>query len=565
MTVTTFVSSQPPADIATALLAAQHLLAGQQHYDHGRIGEAILAFASGLDAAAAQASDDATVAMVADLHSKLGNAYMRCGQLALAAANYKAALRLAPHLTSCWCNLGNIQVQTGSAQDAIALYLQALKLNPAHWPSRTNLAQAVMATKQYLVARALLTELAEERPHDGKIRHQLGKACFELDDIDAAIGHFEAAVAINADDAESLYWIGGIRQKLGNIEAAQAAYVAAARIQPLIRRSAAKSPADFRVLALYAPFAGNTPAEYLFKDAAYDTDTYALLDSSEPDAASLGEADVVVNLISDADQAGAVLPLAARLVARLGKPVINDPGKIQRTTRDAVAELLPGIAGCRIPQILRLAAASDVSIPALQARLSFSFPVLVRPAGTHGGDDFEKIGDVAELASFLAQRPDSDHYVIEYIDYASADGYFRKYRFIFVSEEILPYHLAIGNEWKVHHVSTDMANQPWMQQEEAMFLANPGAIFDASHDQALRTVRERIGLDYFGIDCGLDAAGNLIVFEVNASMLVHDDNADYPYKDPFVRAIKQAFDAMLRNRAGRDLPAQLADAPPLSP
>jgi glutathione synthase/RimK-type ligase-like ATP-grasp enzyme len=78
-------------------------------------------------------------------------------------------------------------------------------------------------------------------------------------------------------------------------------------------------------------------------------------------------------------------------------------------------------------------------------------------------------------------------------------------------------------------------------------------------------VRERIGLDYFGIDCGLDAAGNLIVFEVNASMLVHDDNADYPYKDPFVRAIKQAFDAMLRSRAGRDLPAQLADAPPLSP
>ena len=64
----------------------------------------------------------------------------------------------------------------------------------------------------------------------------------------------------------------------------------------------------------------------------------------ERDAASLGEVDVVVNLISDADQAGAVLPLAADLVARLGKPAINDPGKIERTTRDAVAELLPGIS-----------------------------------------------------------------------------------------------------------------------------------------------------------------------------------------------------------------------------
>jgi hypothetical protein len=45
-------------------------------------------------------------------------------------------------------------------------------------------------------------------------------------------------------------------------------------------------------------------------------------------------------------------------------------------------------------------------------------------------------------------------------------------------------------------------------------------------------VRERFGLDYFGIDCGLDRDGNLIAFEVNASMLVHDDNEEFPYKAP---------------------------------
>jgi hypothetical protein len=45
----------------------------------------------------------------------------------------------------------------------------------------------------------------------------------------------------------------------------------------------------------------------------------------------------------------------------------------------------------------------------------------------------------------------------------------------------LPYHLAIGNDWKVHHVLTDMAEQPWMRQEEAAFLANPAAVFKPSH------------------------------------------------------------------------------------
>jgi hypothetical protein len=74
------------------------------------------------------------------------------------------------------------------------------------------------------------------------------------------------------------------------------------------------------------------------------------------------------------------------------------------------------------------------------------------------------------------------------------------------------------------------------------------------HYQALRVVRERIGLDYFGIDCGLDPGGNLIVFEVNASMLVHDDNAEFPYKDPFVCVIKAAFGA----RPRRPRPAHAA-------
>jgi tetratricopeptide (TPR) repeat protein len=538
----------------------RHLAAGQEHYAGGRIVDAIAAFQRGLEAASVDPACGDVI--VADLNAKLGNCHMLAGQLNAAAARYRAALRLAPHLASCWCNLANVLLQTGKAQDAIALYVEALKLNPTHWPSRTNLVQALMTAKHFVVAKALLLELAEERPDDGQIRHQLGKACFELNEIDLAIEHFERALALNPKDADSLYWIGGIKQRNGDVAAARIAYARAEQIQPYIRRKAIKSPPDFRVLALYAPFAGNTPTEFLFKDAAYDVDTVALLDATEPDIALLGEVQVVVNLISDADQAEGMLPRAARLAAKLGKPVVNDPDKISRTTRDAVAALLPGIAGCLIPRILRLDAGADVSPAALKTLLPFPFPLLARPVGTHGGDDFEKIDDLASLASFLAERPESDHYVIEYIDYASSDGHFRKYRFIFVGEQILPYHLAIGNDWKVHHVSTDMANQPWMQQEEAAFLENPGAVFSPVHHAVLGEIRARIALDYFGIDCGLDGRGNLVVFEVNASMLVHADNAEFPYKDPAVHAIKAAFGEMLRERVGI---AGAVASPPLSP
>jgi hypothetical protein len=42
------------------------------------------------------------------------------------------------------------------------------------------------------------------------------------------------------------------------------------------------------------------------------------------------------------------------------------------------------------------------------------------------------------------------------------------------------------------------------------------------------------------------------VFEVNASMLVHDRNEGFLYKTPAVHRIKLAFDAMLRKLAAGD-------------
>ena len=46
-------------------------------------------------------------------------------------------------------------------------------------------------------AKALLLELAAERPDDGQIQNQLGKACFELEEVDLAIQHFETSMRLN--------------------------------------------------------------------------------------------------------------------------------------------------------------------------------------------------------------------------------------------------------------------------------------------------------------------------------------------------------------------------------
>ena len=549
MQANAFASDSPEAEAAGSI-AQQQLRTGLKLYGEGKVADAIAAFRHGL-AAAEKASPGADLAeTVSELHAKLGNVAASCGDFQLASTSYQSALKIAPHLTNCWCSFGDLHLRNGQHQPAIELYLQALKLNPRHWAARANMVQALMAAKQYLIAKAILIGLKSERPHDTHLHHLLGKTHFELNEVELAIASFREAVALNPQDAESINWIGALKQLVGDDKAAQAAYAEAARIQPLIKRPAAKSPAEFRVLALYAPFGGNTPTEYLFQDAFFDTDTLALFAEREYDTASLGQnIQLVINLVSDADQTEALLPLAADLADRFGLPTVNHPRKVQLTTRDAVAHLLQGIPRCRVPQAVRLKAGADRSEAALKAVLPFTSTVLARPVGTHGGDDFEKVENLAALSAFLSQRPDHDHYLIEYIDYISADGHFRKYRFIFVDDQILPYHLCIGHDWKLHHINTDMAHQPWMQQEEAAFLNDSAAMFGPAQHRALREIRRCVGLDYFGIDCGLDASGNVVVFEVNASMLVHARNEGFLYKTPAVERIKRAYDAMLRRLA----------------
>ena len=96
-----------------------------------------------------------------------------------------------------------------------------------------------------------------------------------------------------------------------------------------------------------------------------------------------------------------------------------------------------------------------------------------------------------------------------------------------------------------------MDKNAWMQNEEEMFLRDPARVFNENHYEALRAIQLAIGLEFFGIDCSVDREGNLVVFEVNASMLVHDDNSTFPYKTPHVARIKAAFDCMLAKLAGQ--------------
>ena len=483
------------------------------------------------------------------LQTALGKAFEAQGNLAEAAVHYEAALNLEPWATDRLCDLATIFFKMMRFDEAATLYRAALYVDPRHWPARINLAFTLRSAHRFGECKDLLLELAAEHPNNGIVYNQLGKLHALAQEFETALGFFQHAAALNPLDSDSLFWIGGVKEAMGELDAAKADYARAVQIQPLFKQPARQSPPAFSVLLLCAPTAGNTPVTYIAARSAYETQLLALVPDVSYDAGLLRRSgQILFNLISDADQAGDLLALAADLVDDIDLPTINHPRKVQQTARDIVAARLQSIEGCRAPRTVRYAASAETPPEGFQSSIDMPFPLLARPAGTHGGDAFEKIHDRLALSAFIERHPGVDRYLIEYIDYASTDGYFRKYRFIFVDDKILPYHLAIGQDWKVHHATTDMINQAWMRDEERAFLEDPRAVFNARQYDVLRAIQKAVDLDYFGIDCGLDRGGNVVVFEVNASMLVHQNNERFPYKIPFVRDIKRAFDDMLVNR-----------------
>jgi hypothetical protein len=77
--------------------------------------------------------------------------------------------------------------------------------------------------------------------------------------------------------------------------------------------------------------------------------------------------------------------------------------------------------------------------------------------------------------------------------------------------------------------------------------------FARRHQVALAETAARIGLDYFTVDCAETKSGSLLVFEADNTAIVHDlDPIElFPYKQPQMRKVFDAFAAMLERRAAQ--------------
>lgn len=514
--------------------------------------------------------------------SGLGMACQNAGDFARALRCYENVVAAQPDDAAAWYHQGGILQELGRSVEALSSLERAITLKGDYSQALSKRSQVIESLRNVPDAIQDALRNCHESPEDATSWSQLGDTLQKSGDFDRAIAAYDRglsrfpedfrclcnkaqaleatgrwreglaaaqrALRVEPTDREALMLCGKFELRLGNPEAAHICFLAVAEMGVVRNYPTAKKPARFRVLLLFSPEAGNTPYEDLIRDSCFDTEVIFILRGYRNDPSVRSErVDVVVNLVSETDFGLDVMASAIDVADSLQRPVVNHPRLMLATDRESISRRLSGVANAVMPATIRIEA-KDLR-RRVRAGDTGAFPLIVRHTGKHGGDMMELVADADALLSFAEEAGDQALYLTDFIDYSSPDGLFRKYRFVFIGDEILPYHLAIGDGWKVHHVTTRMADVEWMRKEEEAFLNDPSSVFGPDGMAALDAIRRQIGLDYFGIDCSLDSEGRVVIFEANASMLIHLHNERFEYKTPHVKRIKQAFELLLERRA----------------
>jgi hypothetical protein len=311
-----------------------------------------------------------------------------------------------------------------------------------------------------------------------------------------------------------------------------------------------------RLLALVGPgdLMTNTPLDFLTNHLHVRLDLLYV----EPDRALpavIPDHDVAFFALCEPDPG--TLARLRRLYATWPRPVVNDPVFLPAVERDVLSRSLAGVAGLCSPT------AVAVSRIALDEHLRFGrpiggfpgapYPCLIRPMHSHAGSGLARVRTASELTAYLESSFERHFFLTAFEDYRGPDGLFRKSRVAFVDRQPFLCHLAISSNWMVHYLNAGMTESAAKRAEEASAMADFDDGFARRHASAFEALHARLGFDYYAIDCAETCDGRLLVFEADAASIIHamDPPDLFPYKQPQMRRVFAAFEAMLRRRANQ--------------
>jgi hypothetical protein len=394
----------------------------------------------------------------------------------------------------------------------------------------------------------------------------IGTAHFTNRQFEAASKWYRLALMLDPDLAVANQNLASILRQDGFWREADYHYERSYRRQSLFIDQAEVPLRNVLILCSARP--GSVPFDHLIPQTSNTRLKWVIAYSPERE---LPHYDIVFNAIGDADIARHSRTEVDNFLALADKPLLNRPERVALTGRDHIGALFNGIEGIYVPAVARWDRLKDSSITnvpnvhKLIADQAMTYPVIVRPVGGHGGEGVVLLASPQDTAAVTTA---DEAYLISYCEYRSDDGYYRKYRVIFVDRKPYPYHLAISSQWLAHYDTADMLHPGWKTLEEAWFLSDPVAALGQAGWSALEAMAQRMDLDYCGVDFSILPDGKLLIFEANATMLVHPEERQeaLKFKNWHVQNILDAFDQLLdrrieNNRGPVISPAHLESTP----
>jgi glutathione synthase/RimK-type ligase-like ATP-grasp enzyme len=356
-------------------------------------------------------------------------------------------------------------------------------------------------------------------------------------------------------DANALMDLSTIMQLHLHHDIGLAIQAEALRIRQLYHLPAAHSPAAVRLLAIMAPgdLSANMPLEFLVQNSDVALDMLYLLPGT-PFPAAVPAHDLLIVAAGESDQNRPLLRQVVRATEFWPQRVLNLPQRILQLSRDGACKLLRSAPGVTMPLSARLNRQTLEELgrgilPLRSILADGNFPIIARPVDSHAGRGLARIDAPDQIAAYLQSMSESDFYIARFVDYRSADGLFRKYRVVLIDGHPYASHMGISENWMIHYLNAGMTESASRRAEEEHFMATFDDGFARRNRAALHAIAARAGLEYLVIDCAETQTGELLVFEVDSSAVVHamDPVELFPYKQPQMRKVFTAFRAMLAN------------------
>ena len=381
------------------------------------------------------------------------------------------------------------------------------------------------------------------------------RAVFEGEDLTAMIQERLNRLHADLTDAAAYLSLSLLYQLAGQKENGLACLEAGLHYARLYRQPVEGATLRLLLICARGDLMTNTPAELMLEGLPVEVSRlYVDQLGGLPDAAP--EHDIALIAIGESDESRPALERLRGLGPLWPKPMINDSAAILDLGRDRLWRKLTGISGLAVPPTVRVSSGALMTVARGERSIGDvlpggQFPLIVRPVGSHAGKDLDRVEDAAGLAAYLQVAELEFAYVSPFVDYASADGKYRKYRIAFIGGQPFLAHMAIGDHWIVHYLNAGMAESADKRAEEEAAMAGFAEGLGARHAAAFAALNVKLGLDYFAIDCAETPNGDLLLFEADVSMIVHalDPEAVYPYKRPAMARLFAAFEGMLRVRA----------------